>query len=127
MAGQPTAKLSGTSDPQSVMPAGCLRKPHGVLIPANLIPKLPAKSGRACSQYPSRANGGNQTRTPTEEESYDDLLSNTLAHVRHCLAHSRSPLCRREQRRLASDAERNVCRSAFQQEQITGLAAHFRE
>jgi hypothetical protein len=116
-----------TPDPQSVMPAGCLRKPHGVLIPAELIPKLPTKSGRACSQYPLRSNGKNQTRTPAKEGSYHDLFSNTLAHVRHGLAHSCSPLCRHEQRRLASDAERNVCRSAFQQEQITGLAAYFRE
>ena len=59
------------------MPVGCLRKPPGALIPANLIARLPAKSGRACYRYPLRTSGRNQIRTPTEEGSYHDLLSNT--------------------------------------------------
>ena len=74
------------------MPAGCLGKPHGALIPANLIPRSPAKSGRACSRDPLRTDGRNQTRRPNRERRLDGLLSGTLADLRHRLAFSRSPL-----------------------------------
>jgi hypothetical protein len=74
------------------MPAGCLGKPHGALIPANSIPRSPAKSGRACSRDPLRTDGRNQTRRPNRERRHDGLLTNTLAHFCHRLDFSRSPL-----------------------------------
>jgi hypothetical protein len=69
-----------------------LRQTSRRLIPANLIPRSPAKSGRACSRDPLRTNGRNQTRRPNRKRRRDGLLSNTLAHFRHCLARSCSPL-----------------------------------
>ena len=103
-------------------PVGCLGKPHAALIPANSVPRSPAKSGRACSQYPLRTDGRNQTRRPNRERRHDCLKSCRLIHPRHRLAVSRSPLMARRTVPPRLRRRTEACKSAFQREQT---AAHF--